>query len=138
MILEFLDGSKIDVNAIFGGPQLVNGVLRDTLRIEVDPTTISFNDLKSHFKDNPKTSMLYSYTDGLDDSGNPIEVKNEIGEGYNIFVSISDEERKKSTPPGRIQPDQMEEVFVVTIAQMTYQEYHGSSQQGENVPQSEN
>lgn len=129
MILEFLDGSQIDVIAIFGGPQLINGVMRDTLRIEVSPT-IEFDKLKSHFKDNPKTSMLYSYTESADGS----EVtKNEIGEGYNIFVSISDEERKKASPPGRLLPDQIEEVYVVTIAQMTYQEYHGSGGNGENV-----
>lgn len=123
MILEFLDGSKLEVIAIFGGPQLVNGVLRDTLRIEVSPSIIDFTDLKSHFKDNPKTSMLYSYTESADGEG---IVKSEIGEGYNIFVSISDEERKKAAPPGRLLPDQIEEVYVVAIAQMTYQEYHNS------------
>lgn len=124
MKLEFLDGTQLEVTNIFGGPRLVMGVMRDTLRIEISPNTIEFKDLKVLFKDNPATVMLYCYTDTVDDSGNVVTEKNEIGEGYSIFVSVSDEERKVAAPPGRLAPDEIEEVFVVTIAQMTYQEYH--------------
>lgn len=124
MKLEFLDGTQLEVINIFGGPRLVMGVMRDTLRIEVSPNTIDFKDLKTLFKDNPATALLYCYTETVDESGNNITEKNEIGEGYSIFVSVSDEERKVAAPPGRLAPDEIEEVFVVTIAQMTYQEYH--------------
>lgn len=123
MILQFKDGSKLNVLDIFGGPRLIMGVMRDTLRIEVDPSTTSFGELKALFKNNPNTSTLYSYTDAVDDQNRPVIKKNEIGEGYEIFVSITDEERRITPPPGKMAPDQIEEVFVVTIAQMTYQEY---------------
>ena len=126
MKLEFRDGSQIDVIAIFGGPRLINGVMRDTLRIEVSPETIEFEELKSHFKDNPKTSMLYSYTEEPTVNGTVLQ-KNFIGEGYNIFVSISNEIRRVQNPPGILAPDVMEEVNIVTISQMTYQEYSASN-----------
>lgn len=142
MKLEFLDGSQIDVLTIIGGPRLIMGTMRDTLRIEVSPETIGFDELKSHFKDNPKTGMLYTYTDNTttDEDGNVVTelIKNEIGEGYKIFVSISDEERKVASPPGRLLPDRTEEVYIVTIAQLTYQEYNQSlSDQVEESPTKE-
>lgn len=137
MILEFVDGTQIEVEAIFGGPRLINGVMRDTLRIEVSPNTIGFDDLKSLFKNNPATSMLYSYTNNIDEEGNAITEKNTIGEGYNIFVSISDETRKVVTPPGMLLPDKLEDIFIVTIAQMTYQEYHETHQDSEEEVKTE-
>lgn len=123
MILEFLDKSQIEIIAIFGSPKLVMGVMRDTLNIEVSPSSISFEDLKSHFKDNPKTGTLYTYGETTDETGNIVTGKITIGEGYNIFVSITDENRKAPSPPGRLVPDKIEEVYVVSIAQMTYQEH---------------
>ena len=123
MLLEFLDGSQIAVHAIFGGPRLVMGVMRDTLRVEVSPETITFDQLKNLFKDRNKCRTLYSYTDDVDDDGNPIVIKNTIGEGYSIFVSISDEERSVRYQPGLLRPERTEEVYVVTIAQMKYNEY---------------
>lgn len=137
MILEFVDGTQIEVEAIFGGPRLINGVMRDTLRIEVSPDTIGFDDLKVLFKNNPATSMLYSYTNNIDGEGNTITEKNTIGEGYNIFVSISDETRKVVTPPGMLLPDKLEDIFIVTIAQMTYQEYHETHQDSEEEVKTE-
>lgn len=135
MRLEFLDGSQIEILTIIGGPRLIMGTMRDTLRIEVSPKTIGLEELKSHFKDNPKTKMLYSYTD-VEEDGQITEVKNEIGEGYTIFVSISDEERRIAAPPGRLLPDKIEEVYIVTIAQMTYQEYNQMiSEQGNKSPE---
>ena len=96
MILEFVDGSQLEVSTIIGGPKLINGVLRDTLQIEVDPSTIEFNELKNKFKDNQNTSKLYTYVE--DEDGNITDEKVEIGEDYSIFVSISDEEKKIVSP----------------------------------------
>ncbi len=127
MILEFKDGSQLEVKAIFGGPKLVNGELRDTLRIEVDPKTIYFDNLKSMFKLNKNTDELYVYNNPSDVENNPINGKTKIGEGYNIFVSITDEERLISPPPGQLQPKRFEQVYIVTIAQMTYLEHEEDS-----------
>lgn len=123
MILEFLNGEQITVNAIFGGPKLISGVMRDTLRIEINPETISFDDLKSKFKDNSNLSKLYAYSESIDSEGNMNLVKTEIGEGYNIFISISDEERHIQQVPGKLAPAVTEEVYIVTIAQQTYEEF---------------
>lgn len=122
MKLEFLDGSQIDVIAIFGGPRMINGKIRDTLRIEVSPESSNLEDLKIYFQDPLKTSILYSYTEetGL----HQMELnKNIIGEGYNIFVSADQETRKIPQPPGVLAPDQTETINVIVISQMTYQEY---------------
>lgn len=125
MILEFLDGSQLEVLNVFGSPRLVMGVMRDTLRIEVDPKTIGFDELKSKFKDNPQTKMLYTYLtvarNDEPDEDAPLE-KVAVGEGYSIFVSISNEQRAITTPPGVLAPVEYEEIYAVTIAQMTYQE----------------
>jgi len=123
MILEFLDGSQIDVKNIFGGPRLILGVMRDTLRIEVSPDTCSFEDLKVHFKDNPKTESLYTYENVENAKGKMVSKKIEVGKGYQIFVSITDEVREIPSEPGKMGPINVEEVYVVTIAQLTYPEY---------------
>lgn len=133
MILQFKDGTQLDVIGIFGGPRLIMGVMRDTLRIEVDPSSVTFDELKALFKNNPNTSTLYTYTETVDDNNRPIIKKNEVGEGYEIFVSISDEERRITPPPGKMAPDQIEEVYVVTVAQMTYQEYQQAHDVGEET-----
>lgn len=125
MTLEFANGTQLEVDAIFGGPRLVRGVMRDTLRIEVNPETIGFAELRAMFKDNPATSVLYSY---VEDDGSPNPVRKQVGEGYSIFVSISDEERKVTTPPGVMAPDKIEEIYVVQIAQQTYEEYTAEHQ----------
>ncbi|MCM1439769.1 MAG: hypothetical protein NC131_11310 [Roseburia sp.] len=98
--------------------------MRDTLQIEVDPTTISFSELKDLFRDQEKCRTLYSYTEAVDESTDKtILVRNTVGEAYSIFVSISDEERLVTHQPGLMLPDEIEELYTVTIAQMTYQEY---------------
>lgn len=121
MVLEFNDTSRLEVLTIIGGPKLINGVLRDTLEIEVDPSTINFDELKRQFKEE-KISKLYTYVDDIDEEGNAVQVRTEIGEDYTIFVSISDEERKIVQSPGKVLPDKYEEVYIVTIAQITYAE----------------
>lgn len=122
MKLEFLDGSQIDVIAIFGGPKMIDGVMRDTIRIEVSPESSNLEDLKTYFKDPLKTSMLFSYTEEQI-SGNIELKKNMIGEGYNIFVSANQETRKIQQQPGILAPEQTEDINVIVISQMTYQEY---------------
>ena len=117
MILEFLDKSQIEVKAIFGSPRLILGTMRDTLNIEVSPSVCSFETLKEHFKDNPKTMFLYTYTE--DSESHRIE----IGQGYKVFVSITNEIREIPNEPGKLAPVSTEEVYVVTMAQLTYQEY---------------
>ncbi|MCM1222307.1 MAG: hypothetical protein NC548_48355 [Lachnospiraceae bacterium] len=116
MLLEFENGFQLEVDNIIGGPRLVMGVLRDTLRIEVKPDVMSFRELKSLFEYN--SGVLYTIEE-VDGETN----KTLVGEGYTIFVSISDENRKVATPPGRLLPDQYEEIYAVTIAQETYQEH---------------
>lgn len=120
MILEFADGTQLQVRDIFGGPRLAMGVMRDTLKIEVDPSTIKFDELRALFKDNPNTTKLYTYTTP---KGSDKEVKTEIGEGYRIFLSIGEETRTVNGPPGKMAPTKYEEVYVVQIAQQTYEEY---------------
>lgn len=118
MILEFADGDQISVDAIYGSPKLIGGVMRDVLRIELSPELYTFDELKSKFKDNPNTSTLYTYSES-----NGEKVKNEVGKGYKIFVSISDEEKHIQHVPGKLAPAVTKEVYVVTIAQQTYEEY---------------
>ena len=97
------------------------GVLRDTLIIEVDPKTISFDDLKSKFTNETMLSSLYTYSESTKEDGT--ETKTLVGEGYKIFVSLSNEMKRSNQVPGRMAPDKSEEVYVVSIAQQTYQEY---------------
>lgn len=123
MFLQFSDKSRIEVRNIFGGSKLVNGVLRDTLRIEIDPSVTNYDELCELFKDNPKTSVLNSITTQLDDDGNSIETVSHIGVGYTVFVSISNERIKKNPVPGQIEKPVYEDIFVVQISQQTYEEY---------------
>lgn len=126
MILEFLDGTQLKVRDIFGGPRIVMGVMRDTFRIEVDHDVSTFEELKKLFKDNPNAKILYTYVDDVDEDGNTIQKRVEAGEGYTIFVSITDETRRVNNVPGRIAPEKTEEVYVIQIAQQTYDEYSGT------------
>lgn len=134
MKLEFANGEQIDVKAIFGGPKLIMGVLRDTLRIEVDPETITFDNLKQIFTSTSMVSTLYTYSESLDENNQKTSVKTTLGEGYKIFVSISDEVRRINQVPGKLAPDKTEEVYVVTIAQQTYQEHLLESPVNDSTP----
>lgn len=120
MRLRFADKSSIEIKNIFGSYKMINGVLRDTLRIEIDPSTTTFDELCSLFKNNPNLDTLFTVNE-LDDGSESVST---IGEGYNVFVSISNERIKTSTPePGKIEKPTYEDIFVVQIAQQTYEEY---------------
>ena len=124
MILEFMDGSQIEVLSIHGGPRLILGAMRDTLNIELSPEKYSFDELRNHFKDNPKTAFLYTYTEKNIYADPPVEpVRIDLGEGYKIFVSILNETKEIPKEPGKLEPPQFQEVFVVTMAQITYAEH---------------
>lgn len=117
MKLEFADGRQLEVIAIYGGPKLIQGAMRDTLRIEVDPSLITFDNLKALFIDQDNLSVLTSITQAGGE-----ETRSEIGKGYTIFVSISDENRNIAQVPGKLEPPTTEEIYVVSIAQETYAE----------------
>lgn len=123
--LEFADGRRIDINAIYGSPQLVHGAMRDTLQIEIDPSKINFNSLKALFSEENNLEEIHSVT--IEESkfdGQIKEDKVTIGQGYTILVSITDENRTVySDTPGTLTPPTIHEVFIVTIAQETYAEH---------------
>lgn len=121
MLLRFADKSTIEIKNIFGAYQMVNGVLRDTLKIEIDPKVASYDELVSLFKDNPNTETLFTVNE-LDDGSQSVST---IGEGYTVYVSVSNERVKKfsSAEPGKIIKPEYEDIFVVRIAQQTYEEY---------------
>lgn len=123
MKLEFADGRQIEVIAIYGGPRLIQGSMRDTLRIEVNPSLINFDNLKALFMDSDNLSTIYSITESTNETGDMVETKSEIGEGYTLFVSISDEVRNIAQIPGKLEPPTSEEIYTVTIAQETYAEH---------------
>lgn len=122
--LEFTDGRRIDVEAIYGSPQLVQGAMRDTLQIEIDPNKINFNSLKALFSEISNLEEINSVVMIEGDDGHDSEDKTTIGQGYVILVSITDENRTVySDTPGTWEPPTIKEVFVVTIAQETYAEH---------------
>jgi len=123
MILEFYDQSQINVKGIFGGPKLIGNIIRDTLRIEVDPSTITFDELRNKFRNSFNLSLLYTYSETPTDTEETAINKNLIGEGYKIFVSISEEERVVPHMPGLLAPEEKETIYVVNIAQQTWDEH---------------
>ena len=121
MILEFADGSSINVNTIIGGPISIDGITRDLLTIEIDPSSISLDTLKDIFNNNDNLAYLYTYEDNKDSN-----TRIEIGEGYTILVDISEVTRKVDKFPGKITADEFETIYSVSIAQMTYDEWISS------------
>ena len=122
--LEFTDGRRIDIEAIYGSPRLVHGSMRDTLQIEIDPDKINFNSLKALFSEISNLEEIHSVTITNSDDGQVSEDKTTIGQGYTILVSITDENRMVySEAPGTWEPPTTKEVFIVTIAQETYAEH---------------
>ena len=124
MTIEFQDGDTMDVTAIYGNSQMVDGVMRDVWRIIVPRSYKTKEELLAIFRDNPKkTCRIYTYgeTPGL--TGDPYTKKILSGQGYNIFISIQEEEEKRVGIPGRLFREVVEKVYAIYIAQMTYDEY---------------
>lgn len=124
MILEFTNGNSINVMTIIGGPVNFQGIIRDVLSIEVDPNEISIEELKRIFGDTSNLAYLYTYED--EEDGVIPYTKIEIGEGYTIVVGIEEVTRKVNQIPGKIVPDVYETINLVTLAQMTYEEWMAS------------
>lgn len=118
MILRFKDGKEINVRDVIGTSRVIFGTLRDSLRIEVDPSAIGLEELRALFKDNPNTEQMFI---SVDEAGGT--TMKSVGEGYVKFVSISDEFVKVDSNPSVMSPDQYEEIYAVTIGQETYQEH---------------
>ena len=123
MILEFNDGSQLEILRIFGSKHLIQGVYRDVLSIQIDQSANTIDNLKSIFADSNKTNHLYTPSEDTDDKGNIINVTTEIGEGYNLLLSVEPTRIEISAMPGKIVPPKYQDIYVVSIAQMTYDEY---------------
>lgn len=126
MTIEFMNGETLEVKQVFGGARLIDGIKRDVLRIEVSPT-IEKEELERLFKDNPNAFRIYSYVSREE---SPTIAKRVImAEGYTIFIGVTSEKKIIPHRPGLLLPDKSEFVNVVSIAQMTYEEYESSKNQ---------
>jgi hypothetical protein len=114
MILEFKDGTQIEINSILGGPLLVFGSMRDCLMIEIDVNKYKFEELKQYFNNNTKTFIMYTYENNE---------RIQIGKGYIKLVSISYEIRVVNNDIDPFSPPITEAVYIVKIAQLNYTEY---------------
>lgn len=123
MILEFKNGDQLQVMTIFGGPVTFDGITRDVLTIEIDNKTTTVDNLKHIFSNASNMTHLYTYEDTFDENGDSINIKIEIGEGYTILLGIEEITRKVDHIPGKMLPDEYETIYIVTIAQMTYDEW---------------
>lgn len=126
MTIEFMNGETLEVKQVFGGARLIDGIKRDVLRIEVSPT-IEKEELERLFKDNPNAFRIYSYIN-REESPN-IAKRVIMAEGYTIFIGITSEKKIIPHQPGLLLPDKSEFVNVVSIAQITYEEYESSKNQ---------
>ena len=126
MILEFVDNNQLEVLNIMGGPANIDGIIRDVLTIEVDPDTILIGNLKNLFSDTDNLARLYTYEEELNENGDVLINRIEIGEGYTILLGVEKVNRKVIPFPGKIVPDSYECIFQVQIAQMTYDEWTAS------------
>ena len=159
MILKFFADStilndpndNINVRAIFGYPSIVNGIERDTLRIEINAGIYDLEEIKKMFNKKYVLIKLYAYDEYVDvnksnngsapqDPGSephdpgyipeggtnktmsPLYV---IGEGYTIVSDIQKVRREIKNPitQGKMIPKQYEEVILVVLNQMTFEEW---------------
>lgn len=123
MLLHFADGTELNVRSIIGSPQNRNGINRDVLIIEVDPSEATLEELQILFKDETKTSKIITITKGListDDGIQMGDITNVIGEHYTIYLSVTNTIREKLITIGA--PIEMEEINIVEIAQKTQTE----------------
>jgi len=126
MILEFVDGTQIDVMVILGGPANINGIIRDVLTIEVSPALESLDNLNKVFNKTDNLARLYTYEEERNENYDILLNKIEIGEGYTILLGIDKVRRKINNFPGKIAPDMYEIIYQVQLAQMTYDEWIAS------------
>jgi len=121
MILEFADGTQLEVLIIFGEPIVGDDEIeRDNLTIDVDPSVATLEQLEEIFKDPNKTDKLYTYVN----NGVEANAKVEIGEGYNKFIYAINEDKLVREIPGKITRKKFQNVNSVRIAQLTYDEYY--------------
>ena len=125
-VLEFVDKSQLDIITIFGGPANINGIVRDVLSIEIDPSVISIDELNEVFSNTDNLAHLYIYEPERNENGDISNTKIEIGEGYTILLGVEEVTRKVNPFPGKIVPETYESVYIVNIAQMTYDEWISS------------
>ena len=123
MILEFVDGTQIIVNTIIGGPAIVGDNTRDVLTIEIDPNSISIANLESKFHNIKNLAHLYTYEID-EETGN--NCKLEIGEGYTMVLKVESLTRVVPPFPGKISQIEYETIYIVKLAQLTYQEWMNS------------
>ena len=126
-VLEFMNGSKLKVIAIFGGPVNVNGIIRDVLTIEVDPKNASLYRLEGLFSNPNNLAYLHLYESGYDK-------KIEIGEGYTMLLGIEEVTEKVNQFPGKIAKPQYRTFYTVSIAQLTYDELSLFEYDPDNLP----
>ena len=124
MILEFVNKFRMNVKNIFGGPINVNGIIRDVLSIEIEPDdSISINDIKAIFNNTKNLAFLYTYELDYIENGDLVNKKLQIGEGYTILLGVEEVTRKLNNFPGTIAPERFETLYIVNIAQLTYDEW---------------
>jgi hypothetical protein len=121
-----MDDKTLIVKRVVGGPRLVDGEYRDVIRIEVDDS-IDTETLEKLFKDNPNTFVLYT-ANGLLDDGDIVYTSESklMCQGYTIFAGIEHEDRTIPHKPGLLLPDTEEHLNIISLAQMTYDEYKES------------
>lgn len=123
MIIELMDGTQIvNVRNVYGGPKLIDGVVRDTLRIEIDISE-SIEDIENILFNNPNTMKMYTFNTIINDDKSVTEEKVLMCEGYNIGVYIKKVEKVIPHKPGFLLPDEKIEIIEVMMAQLIYDEY---------------
>lgn len=127
MKILFADDTQLEVIAVRGGQQYLQNAMRDVLTIETDPANASVATLRELFSDKEKTAFLRTVTEAEipndeTDETETREIVSEIGEGYTLYLSASNEVREQPVTPGQIVPPQTVEINTVRVAQITYLE----------------
>ena len=124
MILEFQDGTQLEVFAIYGMPRMVEDKQRDVWKILVLRDQTLKEELQALFQDHPeKTNRMYTYGEAEQEDGTFQEEKVLSGQGYNMFLSIEEDTFKMVGIPGRLYQEQSIPMYAIYLAQMTYEEY---------------
>lgn len=134
MILEFVDKSKINVEVIIGYPTIVNGVERDTLSIEIDPNKHTKDEVNRLIRKQYNLLQLTSYD--TDENSNRFI----IGEGYDRIIQLEEIRREKKKDPslqGKIRQVEYENVLILILQQLTYDEWTELNHRLEHSPLAE-